>query len=132
MERAESSIYELWFRYVYKTLIKDKAIHVALRPNDRRYPMPKGTRAGELAVIKIIKTPGDEESGIKPVFSEFEQKIKITKIVVKKLGDLKQKELRTCSPDCRDKKMAKYHLGLIYNREFGNDDLVSLVYFDYM
>lgn len=125
-------MYELWFRETYKTLIQNRQIRLALRPGDRRYPQPKGAKVGDLAMIKILKRPGIEEQNIQPIFDNFETTVRIKEIVVKPIGELDNDELKACSPDCQTKEVAKYHLGLIYNREFTDDDIVSIVYFDYI
>jgi len=125
-------MYELWFRETYKTLIQIRRVRLALRPGDRRYPQPKGVKEGDLAKIKILKRPGIEEQNIPPLFDDFETIVRIRKIAVKKLGELNNEELKTCSPDCQTKEVAKYHLGLIYNREFNDDDLISVIHFDYI
>lgn len=124
-------LYELWFRIVYAPLIKERRMTACLRPGDRT-KSSKGTTEGSNALIKIISTPGSDCMGIEPNLEPGETKVRITKIVVKRFGDLTGVDLVDCSADCRSREMARYHLGLIYNKVFGDNDIVSIIYFEYL
>lgn len=126
-------LYELWFRLVYWKLIEERQFTAALRPGNRCFPAPKGTTVGEPALVRIIRLPGSEIQDTQPVFESVRDlKVRITDIKVKNFGDLTGFDLRDCSPDCRSKEMARYHLGLIYNRVFNDDDVVSIISFEYL
>lgn len=125
-------LYELWFRAPYKNLIRDKKLTLALRPGDRSYPNPKGVREGEIARVRIITKPGDEARGIQPEFDSFETPIRIKEVAVKRLGELETNELIGYLPGCQDRERARHELGLIYNREFKDDEIVSILRFEYI
>lgn len=125
-------IYELWFRDIYKNSLKDKKTTMAIRPGDRRYPNPKGAKEGELARIRVLSKPGNEEKGIMPEFDSFESLVRINKIKVYRLGDLKDSELQNCLPNCQDKEKIKIELAMIYGKEFSNNDIISIIYFEYI
>ncbi|MDD5340997.1 MAG: hypothetical protein PHC97_01015 [Patescibacteria group bacterium] len=129
---SENKTYELWFRLAYKKLIEAKKLKVALRPGARKCPAPKCANENEEAVIKIIITPGNEEKKILPVFDDFQAKVLIYKIISKPIKELSEADLKDCSPDCQKPGLVKYNLALIYNKEFNDDDIVSLVYFEYL
>jgi hypothetical protein len=127
------SLYELWFRLIYKQLLIARGFTACLRPDDRRLPNSKGTKVGDMAVVRILLKPGSDELGIQPLKDEgFSVRVRITNIVVKKFGELTGVDLRDCSPDCRSKEQARYHLGLIYDRVFSDDDIISIVHFVYV
>lgn len=125
-------MYELWFRMPYRGLIAEGAFTAAVRPGDRRAPQPKGTEEGTLAAVRILEKPGDEETGIVPVFNDLSRKARIDRIVVKQISELHPEDLARCSPDSRSREAVIYHLGLIYNREFAPSETVSILYFTYL
>lgn len=131
-QKNENETYELWFRLAYKKLIEAKKLKVALRPGVRKCPAPKCTNENEEAIIKIIVTPGNEEKKILPVFDDFQTSVLIKKITIKKIKDLTENDLKDCSTDCRSQELIKFNLALIYNKEFDDEDIVSLVYFEYL
>ncbi|HSU73039.1 MAG TPA: shikimate kinase [Candidatus Binatia bacterium] len=121
--------YELWFRQTYKPMIVEKSLTTAVRPGERVLPAPKGTYAGETARVRILSEPGTDNS--LPRFDEYATSVLIDSIDVKKISDLLPSELLGSSPDARDSESVKYHLGLIYNRQFKNEDVVSVLKFSY-
>jgi len=131
-KEKQEKLYELWFRYAFKQLIVDKKMTAAIRPGRRLCPAPKCTNEGDLARIKILKKPGDEEKGLMPIFDDYETIVKIEKIIVKPLKELTAKDLQKCSPDSQTPKLAKYQLSLIYNKEFTDDEIISIVHFKYI
>lgn len=131
-QKDEKETYELWFRLAYKKLIEAKRLKVALRPGVRKCPAPKCTNENDEAIIKIIKIPGNEENDILPIFDDYQTKVLINKIISKEIKDLTQDDLKDCSPDCQNQELVKFNLALIYNKEFNDHDIVSLVYFDYL
>ncbi|QQG46318.1 MAG: hypothetical protein HYY55_00515 [Candidatus Niyogibacteria bacterium] len=132
MRGARKKPYELWFRAQYKERIKNRTLRVALRPGTRIYPEPKGAQEGEIATVRIIIRPGQEDKGIQPIFDDFQQKVRIQKIIVKKIEKLTTRDLQFCLPDCQDKNSAKKQLEWIYQKPFQDDDVVSLIYFEYL
>lgn len=124
--------YEFWFRMTYRRLIGDGKITAAVRPGDRRFPHPKGTKEGSTATIRILAKPGSEETGIMPVFDGLRRRVRVDKILVKEISKLTQRELAGCAPDSRDAGSVIYHLGLIYDREFTPSDTVTVYYFTYL
>src|SRR4030042_5345390 len=125
----KGKIYELWVRLAYKNLIVAKKLTVCLRPGVRKCPAPKCTNENDQAIVRILKKPGDEATGLMPEFDDLQARVQIIKIDSKPIGDLAAKDLENCSPDCRTVELAKYHLSLIYNKEFFNDDVISIVHF---
>lgn len=124
--------YELWFRLPYNEDLAREMIHACVRPGDRRSPLPKGTRIGEITKIRIIAIPGSEERGIMPTFTAFEALIRITDVAVKTIGELTSDDLRDCSWDARTGRDVKQHLEKIYGRSFGDRELVTLIRWDYL
>lgn len=131
MDKQED-YYELWFRLAYKQLIVNEKMTAAIRPGVRKCPAPKCTNEDDIAKIKILLKPGDEAKGLMPLFDDFEATVKIKKIIIKELKDITAKDLKSCSPDCQTPELAKYHLSLIYNQEFENNDIISIVHFEYL
>lgn len=131
IEKRENP-YELWFRLAYKKLIEAKQLKVALRPGARKCPAPKCTNENDKAIIKIIKIPGNEENNILPIFDAYQTKVLVKKIISKEIKDLTEQDLKDCSPDCKNQELVKFNLALIYNKEFNDNDIVSLVYFEYL
>lgn len=127
-----NAAYELWFRASYHDDLARKSMHAAVRPGDRRSPLPKGTRIGEIARVRIIIKPGSEEDGIPPIFNGFQIRVKITDLVVKTIGELSRDDLRACSQDARSVKAVKRHLQKIYHRDFGDRDLVTVIHWEYL
>jgi hypothetical protein len=130
-DNEEVAMYELWFRLAYKKYIEQKKLRVALRPSNRTHTYPKGVQPGQCAIIKIISKPGDESRGIFPEFDSFQVMVYIQKVIVSKICDMTKDQLRSCAPDCQSIEMAKHILCLIYNKEFQDDNIISLVHFDY-
>ena len=124
--------YELWFRLAYKKLIINKEMTAAIRPDIRKCPAPKCTNENDKAKIKILLKPGDEAKGLMPLFDDFETTVMIKEIIIKPLKDLTAKDLKNCSPDCQTPELARYHLALIYNQEFNDEDIISIIHFKYL
>lgn len=127
-----NTAYELWFRMPYEKELADESIHAAVRPGDRRLPAPKGTRVGEAVRVRIIVEPGSEELNIQPVFNRFETHVRITDLVVKTIGELSGDDLRFCSQDARNAEAVKSHLQKIYHRDFGDEELVTVIHWEYL
>ncbi|HYE22584.1 MAG TPA: hypothetical protein VD998_03275 [Verrucomicrobiae bacterium] len=125
-------IFELWFRAVYLPELIAQSFTAALRPGNRIKPDPKGTEEGAIVRVRILDRPGIEGFNILPEFHGFECCVKITGLLVQRLGDFQPKDLARCSGDCRTIDAAKYHLGLIYNRVFTDDDEVTLIVWEYI
>ena len=123
--------YELWFRAPYQEDLIHKKISAAIRPGDRRFPLPKGARIDELAKIKIIVKPGVEKVNIPPVFNGFEMSVKITNLVVRTIGELKYNDLYRCSCDTQNAEAVKKHLSRIYGRNFEDKEIVTIIYWEY-
>ena len=131
-ENNVEQYYELWFRLAYKDLIKNKSMTAAIRPGVRKCPAPKCTNENDRAIIKILLKPGDEAKGLIPLFDDYQTEVIIKKIVIKTLKDLTSENLSNCSPDCQTPALVRYHLALIYNHEFQDEDIISIVHFEYL
>lgn len=131
-KNKEEQYYEIWFRLAYQDLIKKRKIKAALRPGIRKCPAPKCTNENDRAKIRILLKPGDEAKGLMPVFAKFETAIVIKKILVKRLKELRKDDLNNCSSDCQTVELARLHLALIYNQEFKDEDIISIVHFEYL
>jgi len=128
----EEQFYELWFRLAYKDLIASREMTAAIRPGIRKCPALKCTNENDRATIKILLKPGDEAKGLLPVFDDFVTEVVINKIIFKPLKDLQLDDLADCSPDCRTPELVKFHLALVYNQQFQDDDIISIVHFEYL
>lgn len=133
-DMSTNKLYELWWRYPYRRLLQKQLVTLAIRPGDRRLPNPKGTREGDIINLRILLKPGDEEPNLcrLPKLDNFLTSAKISKITVKKWSEVADKDLLGASPDCLTKEGAWYNLGLIYNKEIADNDLVSLIRFEYI
>lgn len=120
-------IYELWFRKVFQPFLEAKTMTAALRPGDREFPNVKGTKAGDIAKIKIILSPGDENRRIEAILDSFEMPVRIESLAKKRIGDLTKEDFIGMSQDCQNTESAKLHLGLIYNRVFSDDDGITVI-----
>lgn len=125
-------MYELWFRSAYHDGLAAHEISAAVRPGDRRFPAAKGTSIGDQAKIRILLKPGSEELGLEPMFNGFETQAVITDLVVKKLAELTSEDLAGCSGDSKTPDTVKQHLNQIYGRQFHDDDLVTVVHWEYI
>lgn len=124
-------MYELWFRAAYEKDIQERRFTSAIRPGNRLPGNDKAVPLGEKVKIKILKQPGIE--GRTPaIFSDFECVVQIRRVDVFKIRELTSDLLKQCSQDARDPELVKYHLGLIYNREFTDDEDVTLISWDYL
>ncbi len=131
-KEKKKKFFELWFRVVYKQLIKNKKLTAALRPGNRISPHPKGTKVGEKVTLRIVLKPGDDETRQSAILdNKFKKNAQITALTVKPLGQLTKKDFLGMSPDCQSLEDAKYHLGLIYNKIFSNKDLVTIIRWKY-
>ena len=130
--KIPDSTYELWFRLPYQNGFENKSIRSAVRPGDRRFPMPKGTRVGDIARIRIIEIPGSEEHNIKPIFNNFKSCVKVSNLVVKRIGELSADDLKFASEDSRTPKEVRKHLEKIYGKKFGNRDIVTVIHWAYV
>lgn len=124
--------YELWFRRVFQPFLEAKTMTAALRPGDRKFPNIKGTKVGDIVKVKIILSPGDENRGIEAVLDSFEALVKIEVLVKKRIEDLVKEDFVGMSLDCHDKESAKLHLGLIYNRVFFDDDIITVIRWNFI
>lgn len=128
----QHSLYELWFRLAYKPLILNQTLTAAVRPGNRRYPNTKGTKEGQQARVRIIVRPGLDSANIMPEFDRFETRVEVCKIIIKPIFELTLEDLAGCSRDASTIELLKLHLGLIYNKLFFEDDLVSVLRFKYV
>lgn len=119
---------ELWFRAPYKRLLQKGLVTTTLRAGDRRKPEPKGYKVGEIIRLKIILNPGESN----PRFDPWQTTIKILELRVKKIGELGKAELLGSPPDAKTKEAVKYNLGVFYNKEFTNKDVVTVIKFKYI
>ncbi len=124
--------YELWFRSQYEDVLAKKSIRSAVRPGDRRFPMPKGAKIGEVSRVRIIVRPGSEQYGTSPTFNAFEAYVLITRLVVKTIENLISDDLRSCSSDARDGAAVKEHLRRIYQRGFSDHEIITVVHWEYI
>ncbi len=124
-------MYELWFRSLYHDLIEKRTLLAAVRPGDRRIGNPKGVSIFEIAKVRIIDTPGDEAAGLLPTFLDFSCEIKIVDIQVKFIKNLNQQDLVNCSPDSTNIEFVKSHLESIYNGNFNDEDIVTVLHWKY-
>ncbi len=131
-QKISGSTYELWFRAPYQKDFENKSIFSAVRPGDRRFPMPKGTRVGEIARIRIIEIPGSEEYNTKPIFNNFKSYVKIGNLIVKRIGELSAEDIRFASEDSRTPEDVKKHLEKIYGRNFNDQDTVTVIQWTYV
>lgn len=125
-------MYELWWRFPYKKDLQEKKVTLAIRPGDRRCPNPKGVCEGEKIRNRVLAQPGNEQENILPIFDSYSNYAIIRKITVMPWSKLRDSDLAGASPDCRTKEAVWYNLGLTYNREMTNNDLVSLLQFEYV
>ncbi len=125
-------MFELWFRKIYQPLLEDRSLTAALRPDNRIFPSSKGMKMGEVVKIKIIALPGDDERKIQAtLLDSFEILVRIEELVVKRIKELNPKDFVGMSPDCQSKESAKFHLGLIYDRIFTDEDKVTVIKWSY-
>jgi uncharacterized protein (DUF362 family) len=117
-------MYEFWFRNTYKNLIVQKALTRFVRPGDRSGSNPKSVKEGERVLIKILLEPSDR-SDKGPVFDEYTTKAVVTSAAVKKIRELKAADFVGASPDASSPEAVVHHLGLIYNKHFTLDDMVT-------
>lgn len=125
-------MYELWFRAPYEPDLRSRKFSSAIRPGNRTPGNDKGVEIGETVKVRVLEYPGLESLKLDPVFTSFEINVRITKGRVLRIDQLTEDDLRNCSPDVRDPRMVKYHLGLIYNRIFENEEKVTLLSWEYL
>lgn len=131
MTKSRNKVFELWFRLVYKPLIKNQQLTAALRPGNRVFPNHKGTWVREKINLRILLKPGNDVDGRPGVLDQTNMPAKITELLTKSIGQIKNKNFIGMSPDCQSIELAKYHLGLIYDKIFTDDDIVTIIRWKY-
>jgi len=124
------------FRKIYKSLIEDKKITTVFRPTARLCGDFRGYCEEQVVTIGIIDKIGADWAQLPPVFlNESFGKIQIIDITAKKIRDLTEDDFFGSSPDVKDKKSLKYHLGLIYNLthdEVSDESVITKIQFKYL
>ena len=145
LEHTFSETSQLQFQGYYSEAIgnsKDKSLEIEEQKSgiDFQHSFPLGSRNQivwganykNTSIDSNLLKPGDEAKGLMPLFDDFEATVKIKKIIIKELKEITTKDLKNCAPDCQTPELAKYHLALIYNQEFEDNDIISIVHFEYL
>jgi hypothetical protein len=127
-----NDMYELWWRFPYKNDLRERKVTLAIRPGDRRRPKSKGVSEGETIRNRVLAKPGNEDKGELPIFDSYSNYAKVCKIKVLPWSELCDADLKGATLDCLTKDAVWHNLGLTYNREMTNNDLVSLIEFEYV
>ena len=126
---------EMAFRAIYHDLLMKEKIKVVFRPGKRICGDFRGYCPGQKVAAKIIKKIGSDQAGVPPEFyNDFFKTIIIKKVEAKKRRELTQEDFIDSSPDVKDKKSLKYHLGLIYNllpSQLKDESIVTIIKFKY-
>ncbi|MDD2730648.1 MAG: hypothetical protein PHW33_00815 [Candidatus Portnoybacteria bacterium] len=131
MAQKRKKVFELWFRLVFKPLIKKRILTAALRPGNRIFPSPKGAQVGERVNLRVLLKPGDDSENRPAILDSLQKPAQIISLIVKPLGQLAKEDFIGMSPDCQSVEAAKYHLGLIYGKIFTEEDLITLIRWKY-
>lgn len=117
---------ELWFREEEKELIERKEITATVRAGDRTLETenPKdGYREGRFVTLKIQKEDGGFDPLETAAVPHFVQK--------KRLGDIGPEDLEGTPLVTKTKSELVEKLKRLYGREFADDDIVTIVRFEY-
>ncbi|MBN1325528.1 hypothetical protein JW977_00905 [Candidatus Falkowbacteria bacterium] len=118
---------ELWFLREEKELLQKGAVKTSVRVGDRTSITtdPKGGyKIGSFVTLKIQK-------GVTPhVFDDWETKIVITDMHLKRLSDIKDADLSESLPGQQSQKELKEKLSRFYGREIKEDELMTIINFE--
>ncbi|MDO8589670.1 MAG: hypothetical protein Q7R69_00120 [bacterium] len=112
---------------------KDQTITSVVRPGDRSDPTkPTGIPRFTNILVRYIEVPGDQARGVAAkFFPDDGTNVEVTEYLVKKISELTAEDLRGMSPDITSQEEVKNHLAGIYNKPFGDDNLVTIWRFEY-
>ncbi|NTU98699.1 hypothetical protein HGA64_01685 [Candidatus Falkowbacteria bacterium] len=123
------------FRKMYWPLVEAGILTKVFRPGKRQCGDFRGYCKGQRVTARRIERIGADWFGVPPIFSEgCERDVEIVSVVVKRIGDLSKADFVGSSPDVRDVKSLRYHLGMIYNlspEEVGRNSNVTIITFNY-
>lgn len=117
---------ELWFQENEKELIERKEITATVRAGDRTFETesPKGGyREGRFITLKIQKGDGGFDPLETAAVPHFVQK--------KRLGDIEPSDLEGTPLSAKTRSELIEKLKRLYGREFTDDDIVTIVQFEY-
>lgn len=119
-------MYEFWFRNEYKDLVMSHALTQFVRPDDRTYPNPKGTRVGERALVRILIEPGES-----PTFEDYSCTAVVASLTVKKVRELDAADFLGASPDAASVEGVLHQLKSIYGKTFSPEDTITAFTIEY-
>lgn len=114
---------ELLFNGCYREWLENETKTTTIREGRRDGSHPRGYEPGEIALVRCMF-----EEGV----NELKFPVIITSVVVKKIGELNYHDLAGESPDCSSKDAVKCVLGMIYKRIFTDEDVVTVIKFEYL
>lgn len=125
-EKAPNIAHELWFREDEKEFIENHGITTTIRAGDRTAETADtkgGYPEGRFITLKIQKEDGEflpVETGAVVYFAEK-----------RKLGDIEPEDLAGTTFKTKTRAELTRKLERLYGREFTNDDIVTIVRFEY-
>ena len=127
---------EIYFRRIYRDLLKHKGITTVFRPGIRLNGHPKGLRLGETVTLRIIEDVGADWANLAAKLDPtFILKAKVVSVKTKTFGELEKSDFEGSSPDVQSVESLRYHLGIIYNlsaEKLGPSAIVTITRFEYV
>jgi shikimate dehydrogenase len=125
--KKENLASELWFLREDKELLQKGDIKTTVRLGDRTHKTADskgGYRMGSFATLKIQKCTTPH------VFDDWETKIAITGIFLKKFSDIRDKDLEGSLPGQETKTGLRDKLSRFYNRQIKEDEQMTVINFE--
>lgn len=125
-EKAPNIAQELWFREEEKELVAGHRITTSIRAGDRTENTddPKGAYIeGRFVFAKIQKRDGQ--------FDEWQTEVAPYEVHKKKLGEITEADLWGTPLPTKSKTELAAKLNKLYGKEFGDNDTVTIVRFEY-
>ncbi len=123
-----------WMRPVYWEGMRAGTITTLVREGDRSNSNDTRTApAGVDLAVRFIRKTGDSSRGIKAeLYPDDGMTVRRIGMVVKKIKDLTQEDLRGTAPDQSTPDLVRYHLAMIGNTELPSpEDVVTVWKIEY-
>lgn len=134
IQKLPEKRFDVAFRMPYMQLLQERSITKFIRPDKRIFPNhPKSYFIGQEVTAKVIEQPGSDILNIEPVFTyDFHIRLRITSVHAKALRELTSEDIQGLGPGCTCQQDVRIHLGIIYNKIYTFESIITLNEFEYI